>query len=70
MDSERAYELLRGVECPACGGGKQVRQSFCRECYFRLPREMRNALYRRLGAGYTQAFNRALAWLASNRHAA
>lgn len=70
MNDSRAYELLRGVECPSCHGDKDRYRALCAVCYFRLPRDLRNALYKRVGAGYTQALNHALEWLASHRHAA
>jgi predicted amidophosphoribosyltransferase len=47
---------LMGTTCSACGAAKQVRQSFCKRCYRSLPHPMRQALYRRMGAGYEEAF--------------
>lgn len=69
MNDRRACELLLSPECPACHGTKKPRHTLCKDCYFALPRELRNALYKRLGTGYTQALNHALEWLASHRHA-
>jgi len=64
MDDSHAAKWLESTECPACGGAKKAQQSFCGSCYWKLPEgEMRNDLYKRLGAGYTRAFNRALGWL-------
>jgi hypothetical protein len=54
------YENLRGTEC-VCGGEKRAGRSFCRRDYFKLPQELRNALYRR--DGYADTFRRALALL-------
>jgi hypothetical protein len=54
------YENLRGRVC-ACGDPKLDGKSFCRRDYFRLPNELRNALYQR--AGYVDAFRAALKYL-------
>lgn len=70
MNADRAAELLYGAECPRCGRAKKALQAFCKDCYFRLPKPLRNGLYKRLGAGYTQAFNRALDYLRGAPHAA
>jgi len=51
---------LRSTVCPACGGEKASRQSFCRNCYFVLPRHRRTSLYKRVGQGYESAFHAAL----------
>ena len=54
------YENLRGEIC-VCGDPKLSGKSFCRRDYFRLPNDMRSALYQR--AGYVDAFRAALAFL-------
>jgi hypothetical protein len=54
------YDNLRGTEC-VCSGEKRAGRSFCRRDYFKLPQELRNALYRR--DGYPDTFRRALAFL-------
>lgn len=41
--------------CPACGGPKQRKHTFCRADYFKLPKSMRDALYNPLGHGYREA---------------
>jgi len=68
MDDRRSVESLRGNVCPGPGPRhtKEAMQSLCKECYFRLPKEMRNALYRRIYRGYAQALTQAIGWLASN----
>lgn len=58
-----AAELF-GTRC-LCGSAKESRQTFCRRCYFRLPKELRIALYRRLGHGYEDAYQRAAKFLDS-----
>jgi hypothetical protein len=56
-DEHGIYTNLRGTTC-ACGEAKLAGRSFCRKCYFSLPKAMRNALYQR--AGYVEAFRAAL----------
>jgi hypothetical protein len=51
---------LRGTSC-ACGDPKLPGKSFCRRDYFKLPNDMRSALYQR--AGYVAAFRAALDYL-------
>jgi hypothetical protein len=43
-----------------CGREKEARKSFCFPCYMRLPRYLRTALYKRLGAGYEEMYQSAL----------
>ena len=43
-----------------CNKRKQKRQSFCNACYYRLPLEMKQALYQRAGDGYEQAYDAAV----------
>ncbi|HLJ26596.1 MAG TPA: hypothetical protein VKY85_07785 [Candidatus Angelobacter sp.] len=49
--------------CPHCGKKKQPRWSFCGPDYHRLPKLMREALYRGIGSGYVPAFQAASDWL-------
>lgn len=56
--TEEQRELLtslRGTTCPACGERKRARQSFCRVCYFKLPVDLRKAIYNLIGDGYEEA---------------
>ena len=46
---------LATVQC-RCARPKQPRMSFCRNCYYALPPEMRQALYLRVGKGYEAAY--------------
>lgn len=46
-----------------CDRRKKKGMSFCPPCYRRLPLEMRNALYRRLGKGYEEAYDDAVKYL-------
>lgn len=54
------FTNLRGTSC-VCGDPKLPGKSFCKKDYFRLPNEMRTALYQR--AGYVEAFRIALKFL-------
>jgi hypothetical protein len=53
---------LQGELCQ-CGSHKFQRQTFCWECYHRLPKTMQNALYKRLSDGYEGAYMTALQFL-------
>ena len=59
--SPTAQELiveLRGNEC-RCGSRKTRRQTFCKECYYRLPKAKKSALYNNIGFGYEAAYDSA-----------
>jgi hypothetical protein len=47
------YDDLRGDIC-LCGGYKKPGRSFCKHHYFRLPKNLQDALYKR--AGYCETF--------------
>lgn len=53
---------LAGTTCQ-CGYQKQARQTFCKGCYFALPRPMRQSLYRQIGNGYEKAYDEAKRFL-------
>jgi hypothetical protein len=53
--------------CPVCDKHKRKGNSFCTPCYYSLPIEMRQALYRRFGEGYEQALAEAKEWLEKER---
>ena len=58
MKTQATSELiaaLRGTTC-TCGAQKGRGQSFCRCCYHALTRPQQAALYRRVGAGYAEAY--------------
>lgn len=62
MTTKEILESFEGKTC-VCGKYKQSRMSHCRSCYFKLPPEMRKALYKRFYEGYQEAFNRSLEFL-------
>jgi hypothetical protein len=55
LTDEALLESLGSERCPACGGGKQRKNTFCAKCYYRVPARARPSLYRRLGHGYREA---------------
>lgn len=56
MSNARELIIELNGELCRCGKTKASGQTFCRRCYFALPRPMRSALYRRVGAGYEAAY--------------
>ena len=64
LKKQRSFYLkeLQGNEC-VCGGFKKSGLSVCRECWAKLPPEMQQALYRRIGRGYEQAYEAAVEYL-------
>ena len=65
-DSVNPVEMLQSLKsssCPACGGGKGARKSFCYRCFGLLPWVMKGDLYKRFGDGYEDAFDYALKWI-------
>lgn len=63
MGDLRFYiDRLRSEECD-CGRDKKRGQAFCPGCYFKLPHDMRSALYLPLCGGFEEAFERAVEYL-------
>jgi len=62
MDAIDLIAELRSETC-RCGRRKQSRQTFCRSCYFSLPSPARSDIYKRVGSGYQQAYDAAVALL-------
>ncbi len=60
IDANQAVEELLGTECKGCGGSKSSRMSHCRKCYFALPKYLRHDLYKRVGEGYEEAYEKSL----------
>jgi hypothetical protein len=55
------HDLIRelaGTDC-RCGRAKAPHQTFCRRCYFSLPKQLQRNLYRRVGEGYEEAYTEA-----------
>ncbi len=70
VDAATTRDLLRSLwstVCPACGGGKRGKQTFCRACYYRLNPALRSRLYALIGQGYESAFASAMDFLGAKR---
>jgi hypothetical protein len=61
MTDPLLIELI-GKKC-RCGAAKGKGKTFCQRCYFSLPQNLREALYRRIGEGYEEAYAQAVAVL-------
>lgn len=48
-------ESLRSDQCPACASGKHPGRTLCGRCFRKLPGEVRDDLYKRIGQGYEAA---------------
>lgn len=55
------------AEVCACGKQKKPRMSHCRDCYYALPLEMRQALYSRFSEGYEEAYEASITYLKGKR---
>lgn len=53
---------LAGITC-RCGQHKTARNTFCGQCYRALPPCKRRALYKKMGAGYEEAYHDAINFL-------
>jgi hypothetical protein len=53
---------LKARKC-ICGSVKNAGHTFCSECYYTLPSNMRKDLYDRIGQGYEAAYARAIVHL-------
>lgn len=72
LTRERRREILESLgstTCGACGKSKRPKMSHCRSCYYALPPKMRSALYQGFGAGYEEAYEESLSFLADKRAA-
>lgn len=70
ITTERRLEILeslRSTACGPCGGTKRSMMSHCRRCYYALPPQKRQALYKRFGRGYEEAYEDSLRYLESAR---
>lgn len=56
-------QIFIGTKCEACGDWKRKNTAFCSGCYFRLPTELRDALWHRFGEGFEEAYVAGLNWL-------
>lgn len=63
MTDHEILDSLASDKCAACGNRKRRKQSHCSRCYFKLPPEMRQALYNRFDSGYQEAFRASMEFL-------
>ena len=66
LDNKALCLSLASTVCPACGGQKRPKQTFCGGEYRSLPMPLRSALYRKMGQGYREAVIEALKFLSAN----
>lgn len=57
-----ALRELDSTTC-VCGATKRRRNSFCSKCFYRLPRGLRNRLYRTVAEGYAEIYDEAKDYL-------
>ena len=62
MITKEILDDFMGNEC-VCRKSKGTRMSFCLECYHALPEHLQQALYRRFGSGYEEAYVEARAYI-------
>jgi len=67
LTDQQMLDDLAGTKCRGCGGTKGRRMSHCRACYFKLPKKMRNDLYKRFDSGYQEAYIESLKFLNARR---
>jgi hypothetical protein len=67
MTNLNALNALRSTTC-ACGKSKPELRSFCWGCYHKLPPPARRSLYKRIFAGYLEAYEVALKLLGLHQH--
>lgn len=60
------WELFWGLVC-ICGDPKKASMSHCRNCYYSLPGELRNQLYRKFRNGYEAAYIESVTVLAKQK---
>ena len=55
MGINESVDILKSAVC-RCGRAKKYRTAFCRDCYWKLPPAIRQALYAAVGCGFEQAY--------------
>lgn len=55
---QQALQELDGTVC-YCGAEKKKGQSFCKRCYFSLPKNMQRDLYKHISEGYAEIYDSA-----------
>jgi hypothetical protein len=62
MKQADAITVLAKTTC-RCGKPKKRGEAFCADCYIKLPSDFRTSLYKRLGHGFEEAYERAVGFL-------
>ena len=62
---ELAWQRLMSGTC-VCGQKKEIKRSFCRFCYYDLPRKLRSALWTPMPK-YAEEYDKACRWLEARR---
>ncbi len=65
QDRLAAVKALKSGTC-LCGHAKQTGMAFCFACWKKLPENIRRALYRKIGDGFTASFTAARSFLTPN----
>jgi hypothetical protein len=65
-DTVRIVHELGGLQC-RCGRLKEKGLTFCRRCYFLLPRPLQKALCKLLADGYVEAYAAAVKYIDEER---
>ncbi len=63
----QAVSVLSQRQCAHCGRKKARKRAFCMACYYTLPASERHGLYQRVGEGFEEALDTALARLRGPR---
>jgi len=62
MTNKDAIAILKSDKC-FCGKKKEPMRVFCLDCYMKLPVKQQHALYKKIGAGFSEAVEAATNWL-------
>ena len=67
MPNDKRFYLneLKGEQC-WCEKPKKKWYSFCYSCFKKLPRDLQQKLYRKIGDGYEKAYDQAVQFLSED----
>lgn len=66
MTRDEIWREFVGEVCGGCHRRKSRGNDFCKDCHFRLPKDLRANLWRRFSDGHEEAYQQALEWLREN----
>jgi ribosomal protein L32 len=58
-ERRKAIAEIEGVKCPTCSRRKRAMQSFCKNCFTALPKQIRSGLYLSFAGGFLPFYRRA-----------